>query len=390
MRQSLRLGTVAGIPLGMNWSVVVIVAIIADILGAGVLPAAVPHQPTALYWAVAVLAALIFAASLLAHEMAHALVAKRHGMKVRSITLWMLGGVAELEGDPPDPGADLRIALAGPATSMAVAILMYGAARAIGAAGGSAATLAAAAVAWMGLMNGVLAVFNLLPGAPMDGGRVLRAVLWRRYGDRQRAALAATKAGRYLGFGLIALGVAEIMVTGDLLGGLWLMLIGWFLESAARAEAQATLAGVALVGLRVQDVMTPDPDLAPGWSTVQDFAGRVVAHSRQMVYPVVGFDGQLAGIVTTDLLARIRPDQRAVLRVDQVAVPVPPAYLAAPGDPAASLLTRPLLAGVLAAVVLDGGRVTGIVTADDMGWVLRRARLVGQPGERPRGDLAGV
>ncbi len=390
MRQSVRLGTVAGVPLGMNWSVVVIVAIIADILGAGVLPAALPHQPTALYWAVAVLAALVFAASLLAHELAHAIVAKRHGMKVRSITLWMLGGVAELEGDPPDPGADLRIALAGPATSMAAAILLYGVALAIADVGGPAATLAAAAVAWIALMNGVLAVFNLLPGAPMDGGRVLRAVLWRRYGDRQRAALAATRVGRYLGFGLIALGVAEILVTRDLLGGLWLMLIGWFLESAARAEAQATLAGSALAGLRVEDVMTPDPGIAPAWSTVQDFAGRVLAHSRQAVFPVIGFDGQLVGIVTSDRLARIRPDERAVLRVEQVAIPVPSAYLAAPGDPAAALLTRPLLAGALAAVVLDGGRVTGIVTADDIGWVLRRARLLGQPGTRPADDLAGV
>jgi len=388
MRQSVRLGRIAGIPVGVHWSVGVILVIIADLLGAGVLPAVLPHQPGALYWTAAVIAAVVFAGSLLAHEMAHAIVAKRHGTEVRSITLWMLGGVAELGGDPPDPGADLRIALAGPLTSLAAAGVCYGLAAAIGQLPGPGARVAAAAASWLALMNGMLAVFNLLPGAPMDGGRVLRAVLWRRYGDRQRAALAATRAGRFLGYGLMAVGAAEFLLTGNLLGGVWLVLIGWFLESAARAEAGATVAATALSGLRVADVMTPEPELAPGWNTVQDFAASVVARSRQAAFPVVGFDGRLAGIVTSEMLARTRPADRAELRLDQIAVPVPPPYLAAPEDEAARLLTRPPLAGVVAAVVLDGGRVTGIVTADDLTWIIRRSRLDVRPADLA-GDLTG-
>jgi Zn-dependent protease len=167
--QNVRLGRVAGIPVGANWSVAVILVIIADILAVSVLPADVPHRPTALYWLVAIVAAALFLACLLAHELAHALVARRNGVGVRSITLWMLGGVAELEGDPPSAAADLRIALAGPAASLAAGGVFLAAAALIGQARGPAVVVAAAS--WLAVMNGVLAVFNLLPGAPLDGGR---------------------------------------------------------------------------------------------------------------------------------------------------------------------------------------------------------------------------
>ena len=210
MRQSVGLGRVAGIPVGMHWTVAVILVIIAEILGASVLPAALPHQPTVVYWAAAAAAALVFAGSLLAHELAHSLVAQRNGVRVRSITLWMLGGVAELAGEPPNAVADLRIALAGPAASLAQAAVFGGVALAISYSGGSAVAVAAAG--WLAVMNGALAVFNMLPGAPLDGGRVLRAVLWRIYQDRMRAAVAAARAGRYLGFAIIAVGLAELLV----------------------------------------------------------------------------------------------------------------------------------------------------------------------------------
>lgn len=210
MRQSVGLGRVAGIPVGMHWTVAVILVIIAEILGASVLPAALPHQPTVVYWAAAAAAALVFAGSLLAHELAHSLVAQRNGVRVRSITLWMLGGVAELAGEPPNAVADLRIALAGPAASLAQAAVFGGVALAISYSGGSAVAVAAAG--WLAVMNGALAVFNMLPGAPLDGGRVPRAVLWRIYQDRMRAAVAAARAGRYLGFAIIAVGLAELLV----------------------------------------------------------------------------------------------------------------------------------------------------------------------------------
>lgn len=372
MRQSLRLGRIAGIPIGVNWTVGVILLLIAEVLGASVLPAAGAGLPVVAYWSVAAAGAVIFAVSLLVHEFSHAVVARRNGVPVRSITLWMLGGVAELDGDPPNPGADLRIAIAGPASSFALGVVFAG--LAIGAAFLGGPVIIIVALQWLALMNGILAVFNLLPGAPMDGGRVLRALLWRHYRDRLRAAVAATKAGQVIGFILIAAGIAELIGLRSL-GGLWLMLIGWFLIIAARAEAEATVAGSALSGLRVAEVMSPDPQIAPSWNTVQDFIDRVMAHSRQNVYPVVEFDGRLSGVVISRMLARLQAAQRQGLRVGQVATAVPPEYMAAPDDPATKLAGRPPLGGELVAIVRDHDRVVGVVTMADLEFVMRRARL---------------
>jgi Zn-dependent protease/CBS domain-containing protein len=371
VKQSIRLGRVGGIPVGAHWSVAAILVIISEVLAVSVLPAAYPHQRAAVYWTVAVAAAVLFLASLLAHELAHALVARRCGVKVRSITLWMLGGVTEFEGEPPTAGADFRIALAGPVASLAAGALFYGVAAAIHAAKGPPIVVSAAT--WLAVMNGVLGVFNLLPGAPLDGGRVLRAVLWRRYGDRDRADRAAGRAGQVLGGVVIVLGVAEAL-TVSFPDGVWLMLIGWFIASAAAAEGKAGAARAVLAGLRVADIMTPHPQLAPGWHSVAEFIGEA-AQSRQEVFPVVGFGGELTGIVLISQFDDVPASGWATVRLEQIALAVPAGYRAAPGDPAPPLAGRSPLGGKVAAVVLDGGQVTGMVTVSDLQQALRRQRL---------------
>lgn len=377
MRQDVRLGRVAGIQVAADWTVALILALIAWLLGGSLLPRAVPHQSVAAYWVLACVTAVLFLASLLGHELSHALVARRNGLAVRAITLWMLGGITKLEGEPSDPSADLRIAIAGPAASAAASGVFFGAATAVKYAGGPA--VVTAALMWLALMNGLLAVFNMLPGAPLDGGRVLRAVLWRHYRDRRRAEVAAARAGQFLGAGIIGVGAAELLLW-DFAGGLWLMLIGWFLISAAGAERRAAVAASALAGVRVADVMTAGPQVAPGWITVQDFAGRIAAWSRQDAFPVVDWEGVLVGVAVTELLARIPPPERAELRLDQVALAVPSPYLAAPEDPAGPLLTRRPLGGKVMAVVLTGGQVAGIVTVADLYQAIRRRGLVAAPG----------
>jgi len=235
-----------------------------------------------------------------------------------------------------------------------------------------------AGAAWLAVMNGVLAVFNMLPGAPLDGGRVLRALLWRRYRDRRRAEVAAAQAGRFIGAGLIGIGAAG-MLFWNVLDGIWLMLIGWFVSSAAGAEKRAAEVASVLDGVCVADVMTADPQVAHGWSTVQDFIDRVADWSRQDAFPVVGFDGTLTGLVVTDLLARIPADDRTGLRLDRVALAVPPPYRAAPGDPARPLLARRPLGGEVLAVVLADGRVVGMVTVSDLRRAVLRRRLTAAP-----------
>jgi Zn-dependent protease len=372
MRQSIRLGRIAGIPVGMHWTVVVIIALITDILAASVLPAVIPHQATGLYWMVAVAGALVFVAALAAHEIAHAIVARHWGVQVRSITLWMLGGIAELDGDPPTAKADLQIAIAGPAASLGVAIVFGCLALATSAMHGPA--VVNAALAWLALMNVVLAVFNLLPGAPLDGGRILRGLLWKHYGDRQRASQAAARSGQVLGIGLVAAGVLELLALRDI-GGLWLTLIGWFLVTMARAEQRTDAARGALAGLRVRDIMLSRPDTGGAWGDITEFASRVVLVSRQSVFPVISFDGDLIGVVFAETLARVPAADRAAKRLGQVATPVPPAYITDPDAPATSLTARPPLHGQLLAVVVEDRRVTGLVTADEFRLAMLRARL---------------
>ena len=301
MKQSIRLGRVAGVPVGIHWSVAVIVGLMVAILGGQALPQMTPGQSPAAYWVVAIPGALLFVLALLAHELAHAFVARRAGVPVRSITLWALGGVSELGAEPPTARADLRIAVAGPATSLVAAGLFWALAVGVSAAGGPA--IGVAALVWLTYMNALLAVFNLLPGAPLDGGRILRAVLWMRHGDRSRAARTAAGAGRIIGGLLIGLGAAEL-IFWDGTGGLWLMVIGVFLISAASAEATAQTATDALGDLLVIDIMTPEPAIGAGWITVGDFIDRVAQHSAQTMFPVVGTDGALTGIVG---LSRLSP-----------------------------------------------------------------------------------
>jgi Zn-dependent protease len=376
MKQSIRLGRVAGVPVGMHWSVVVIVGLIAAILGGQVLPQMTPGQSPAAYWAVAIPGALLFVLALLAHELAHAFVARRAGVPVRSITLWALGGVSELGAEPPSARADLRIAAAGPATSLVAAGLFLALAVGVNVAGGPA--IGVAALVWLTYMNALLAVFNLLPGAPLDGGRILRAVLWMRHGDRSRAARTATGAGRLIGGLLIGLGAAEL-IFWDGTGGLWLMVIGVFLISAASAEAAAQTATDALGGLLVSDIMTPEPAIGAGWITVGDFIDRVAQHSAQTMFPVVGIDGALIGIVGLGRLSRLPPDTGRLSRLQDVAIPVPPAYVARPDDPARSLITQPPLDRELAAVVVTEGRIIGLVTTENLSRAIQRARLRPRP-----------
>lgn len=253
MNDDVRLGRIAGFPVAMNWSVLVIVALLTWSLADMSFPHAAPGHSTATYWAAGLLGAAVFFGSLLAHELAHALAARRAGVEVKGLTLWLFGGVATLGGEPPTSRADFRIAIVGPATSLGLAGAFAAIAFALDGIG--AAHLVVAVAGWLSGINLVLGVFNLIPGAPLDGGRVLRAFLWHRHGDRDRATISAARAGSVVGYVLIGLGVLELLV-GAGFGGLWFAFIGWFILSAARAEEAGVVTRRALDRLLVRDVAT--------------------------------------------------------------------------------------------------------------------------------------
>jgi Zn-dependent protease len=372
MTASLRFGRVAGIPVGASWSALLIALLIAWSLG-GQLPAQVPGLTPAAYWLAGAAGAVLFLGSLLAHEIGHALVARRAGLRVRGITLWLLGGVAQLEDEPASPGDELRVAIVGPAVSLALAVGFGLAAVALSVAGGPA--LAGVVAAWLALANAVLAVFNLLPAAPLDGGRVLRGLLWRRHGNRVRASVTATRAGVWVGSGLIGYGLLGAL-TGWGIGTLWTALIGWFLVTAARQERDQALLGRGLGGLRADQVMATAPALAPAWFTVDAFLRNYVEPWQATILPLRSFDGHPGGVVTAAALYAVPHDRRHIVRAGDVAIPMSALLVVAPDQPVGDLTAR-LAGGRTVAAVVAGGQLLGLITADDL------ARAAAQGG-RPR------
>ena len=361
MTASLRLGRIAGIPVGASWSVLLIAALFAWSLAGSILPGLVPGLVPSTYWLAAVVATGLFLGSLLAHEIGHALVARRAGLRVRSITLWLLGGVAQLEDEPASPADDLRVAIVGPAISLALAVGFGVAAAALGLLGAPA--VAVAALGWLAIANVALALFNLIPAAPLDGGRVLRALLWRRHGNRARAAVTAATAGQVTGYVLIGYGLLGV-VTGWGFGTLWTVLIGWFLVAAARQERDHTVVRDGLARVRVADVMTPTTVLAPAWFTVDALLRDQAAAwgpDGAAALPLRSFDGQPAGVVTIAALESVPPSQRHLVRAGDVAVPAWAVAVARPDEPASALLGR-LRGSSGIAVVVAGGELVGVVT----------------------------
>jgi Zn-dependent protease len=374
MTASIRFGRIAGIPVGASWSALLIALLFAWSLGGELLPAQVPGLAPAAYWLAGAAGAGLFLASLLAHEIGHALVARRAGLRVRGITLWLLGGVAQLEDEPASPRDELRVAIVGPAISLALAGAFGVAAAALSVVGAPALLVVVAA--WLALGNVALGVFNLLPAAPLDGGRVLRGLLWRRHGNRVRAAVTATRAGVWVGTGLVAYGLLGAF-TGWGIGTLWTALVGWFLVIAARQERELALLGGGLDrGRRAAQVMTPAPAVAPAWFTVDAFLRTYVEPWQAAALPLRGFDGHPAGVVTAAALYAVPADRRHIVRAGDVAIPMSALVLVGPDEPVADLAAR-LAGGRTVAVVVAGGQLLGLITAADL------ARAAGQ-GERPR------
>lgn len=377
-RTAIPLGRWAGITVGAHWSVVIVLVLITDLLASAVLPLAATGMPTAWYWVTAGLTATGFLVSLLLHELSHAVVARRYGVGVKRITLWMLGGTAELEDEPPTPKADLLIAVAGPAASLLIGGVSLGTAVLVAE---SLPPLVTGGISWLGVSNLILAVFNLLPGAPLDGGRILRALIWRRRGDRAQAGAVAATAGQILGALLAGAGLAQLLLLRQF-GGLWLMLLGWFLVFAAQTEFTTGLLRKRLDGLRVGDIMNPTPVIAPGWRTAEAFAEYAAGASHDRVFPVLSFDGLPIGIVSLGDLTRLSTEDRMVTRVADVARKNQAITVVGVNTLVTELTSRVFLRhGRDLVLVTKSTALAGVVSADDLARAIELATL----GHRPQG-----
>lgn len=359
MHGHVRLGTIWGIPIGLHLSWVVVFGLVAWSLAGGYFPAEYPGWARGAYWVVGAVTALLFFASVLVHELGHSWVALRHGIPIRSITLFIFGGVAQIGREPETPGVELRIAIAGPLTS-------FGLALAFAAAGFLAQPvpfLAAPAV-YLARINGLLALFNLIPGFPLDGGRVFRAMVWGWTGSFDRASQLATTTGQLVAFGFIGYGIVSAL-GGNALGGVWMILIGWFLQNAAAAtHAQASLRGL-LRGVTVDHAMTREyAQVGPDVPLDRLVHEEVLAAGRRCF--VVTDGGRLRGLLTLHEVKAVPRERWEAVRAGEVMTPAERLATADPGEDLLAALGRMDDAGVAQLPVVSHGALVGLISREQV------------------------
>jgi Zn-dependent protease len=381
MSSGFRLGRVAGIEIDAHWSWLLVVALIVWSLASGVFPETNPGLSDGTYLAMAAAASVVFFASLTLHELGHAFQARRDGIAIEGITLWVFGGVARLRGQLPSAGAELRMAVVGPAVSLALGIVFLLAALVL-----PLPASVDAVVFWLGQINLYLLVFNLLPALRLDGGRVLRAVLWARRRDFVSATRTAGALGRGFGQLSIAAGLLLVIVVGDF-GGLWVAFLGWFLLAAAEAELEAAAAREALADLTVSDLMVRNPVTVEADTTVQALMNQVFLRTRHTAFPVLTAGCPIGIVSFRDAVALPRVAWQTTT-VREIMVSAPEASVD-PHTALSDVLPRLAESDMRRLLVCRDSRLEGLLSWTDVSRVLEvRSELAPPVADRRGGRPA--
>ena len=382
MRRGFKLFTVAGIRISINYTWFVVLVLVIWVMGAN-FRAAYHEFSAGTVWTLSVVYALLLFASVLLHELSHSFVGNRLGLGIKGITLFIFGGIAELGKEPEDPNTELKVAAAGPACSLVLSILFYGMAALLYSLRGQApiATLfefsrapegASPLIAlfqYLGFANGALLIFNLVPGFPLDGGRLFRAILWKRSGDVKRSTRYASNVGKGFAVILIVVGLLMIFVMRDL-GGIWLILIGMFLQQAAEGGYQQVLVKKALSGLKVRETMSPDVVHVNPSITLDALVESFFFRFRFSSFPVV--DGEtLVGVVDLDQVKHVPREQWHLTATREVMTPISEELVLHPEDEAVDALAKMVKSGFGKLPVVVNGRLVGILTRRDVMALLR-------------------
>jgi Zn-dependent protease/CBS domain-containing protein len=344
----------------LSW--LVLAALITWSLAAGVFPTYIKGLTTVTYWWMGVVGTLALFASIILHELSHSLVARSHGLPMKGITLFIFGGVAQMEEEPPSPGTEFLMAIAGPVAS----IVVGGACLGLGALGSGLRwpIPALGVIDYLGWINLVLAGFNLLPAFPLDGGRVLRSILWKVKSDLRWATRIASMAGSGFGFLLIFLGVVS-MFRGALIGGLWWLLIGMFLNSAAQMSYRQLLTRRALEGEPVSRFMRRDPVTVPRSISIQELVDEYIYTHHYKMFPVV--DGErLVGCVTTAEVKAVPRDEWARHTVGEIAQPCTEDNTLHPDADATHALALMHQSGLSRVLITEDGHLAGVLSLKDL------------------------
>jgi Zn-dependent protease/CBS domain-containing protein len=372
MKPAMSLGSIWGVPITIHWSLSAVFALLTWSLATGYFPDAYPDLSTGVTWAIAVLTAGLFFASILLHELGHVRVAQRNGLHVAGVRLWIFGGIATIEGQPKSAGAEFRIAIAGPVVSAVIAAIAFVAFRL-----DHEIDVLAAPSQWLFRVNLALLLFNMLPGFPLDGGRVLRAVIWRVTDSLPRATRIAGSVGQVVALALMGVGLF-IAVQGNLVNGIWLGVIGWFLQNAATGEAQAVTIEQRFDGVRAEHVLTREFVTIPGRLTAQMVIDQHVLTTGRRVFVVADESGP-RGIVSLSDLVRTPADKREWVRVEETMTPWRSVLTVAPTAPMMEILTLLASRDLHQVPVVDAdGAIAGMVGREDIVRYLETMRELGR------------
>jgi Zn-dependent protease/predicted transcriptional regulator len=370
---NLSIGRYGGVEVRLNWSLIAVFALIVWSLAEGVFPSTNPGLSHGTYIGMAIVAAVLFLASILLHELGHSWVARREGIEVDSITLWLFGGVSQFKGRFASPGAEFRTAFAGPLVSIVL--------------GGVFVLIALAdlpnevdgVAAWLGYINLILAVFNLLPASPLDGGRVLHSILWRAKGDFAWATRIASEVGQAFAYLFIALGLVMFIFQGSF-SGAWLAFVGWFLLQGAKAEARYVATEQALQGVRVRDLMVRNPVTVDADSTIGQFMDDVAWSKRFTTYPVLEGDRPI-GLLAFSSVAAVPRTEWDTRRVRDTMIPLDQVPTLTEDEQAVDALQELSAPTANRGLVVDNGHLVGLLSITDLARAL-------EIGRRPANQMA--
>ncbi len=358
-----RIFSAFGIPIQIDLSWFVVAILVAWSLAENAFPTSAPGRTPGAYWVMGTLGALGLFASVVLHELGHAVVAKRYGLRIRGITLFIFGGVAELEDESPSPQAEFMVAIAGPLVSVAIAVACFGLAG-VTIAGGLGAG-AAAVLSLLASLNLVLVIFNMIPAFPLDGGRVLRSILWYWKKDLRWATRVTSWIGSGFGMVLIGIGILRFVFERDLFGGMWMALIGMFLRNAAQMSYRHVLMRRALEGEPVSRFMHVDPIAVPRALSVRDLVENFVYRYHFKMFPVID-NGRLLGCVTTRSVQELPRAEWERQSVGALLEPCSEENTIAPGADAMEALERMSQSGASRLMVVEGDRLLGIIALKDL------------------------
>ena len=364
------LGRFFGISVRLHWSWFLIFALVTWLLGAYYFPDRYPHWSTTTHWVTGVGTSILFFSSVLAHELAHSLVAKAAGIQIRSITLFIFGGVSQITKEPEKPGVEFRMAVAGPGTSLILSSVFWGV---YFAAKNSVEPLAGLAF-WLGYINAALAAFNMIPGFPLDGGRVLRSIIWWRTGNLRSSTRTASNVGRGFGYLLIFGGVFLIFV-GDWISGLWTAFIGWFLENAAVGSYRQLALRDILQNHTVSEVMVHECVAISPQLTLEQLVNDHILPSGRRCFPVVE-DSRALGLVTTHDVKAVPRHLWPTKTVRETMTPFDKVKWVRPSEDLSNVLQQMTVEDVNQLPVVEDGAIVGIVARDSLlSFIHTRAEL---------------